>query len=93
MSTTAPTAPQGRLLRRGLSVIRRQVALHPRPFVVAMLGAAIYAVGTVAGSWVLGQVVDRAVTPRFETGQLKAGVAVAAAAALDTARCSAAFRR
>ena len=82
MSTTAPTAPQGRLLRRGLHVIRRQVALHPRPFVVAVLGAAIYAIGTVAQSWVLGQVVDRAVTPRFETGQLQAGVAVAAAAAI-----------
>jgi ABC-type multidrug transport system fused ATPase/permease subunit len=50
--------------------------------VVAVLGAAIYAVGTVAGSWVLGQVVDRAVTPRFETGQLEGGVAVAAAAAI-----------
>jgi ATP-binding cassette subfamily B protein len=82
VSTTAPTAPQGRLLRRGLRVIRRQVALHPRPFVVAVLGASIYAVGTVAQSWVLGQVVDRAVTPRFETGQLRAGVAVAAAAAI-----------
>jgi ATP-binding cassette subfamily B protein len=82
VSTTSPTAPQGRLLRRGLRVIRRQVALHPRPFVVAVLGAAVYAVGTVAQSWVLGQVVDRAVTPRFETGQLRTGVAVAAAAAI-----------
>jgi len=36
----------------------------------------------VAQSWVLGQVVDRAVTPRFETGQLQAGVAVAAACAI-----------
>ena len=82
MSTEAPTAPQGRLLRRGLRVIGRQVALHPRPFVVAVLGAAVYAVGTVAQSWVLGQVVDRAVTPRFESGQLRTGVAVAAAAAI-----------
>ena len=73
------TAPQGRLLRRGLRVIGRQVALHPRPFVIAVAGAAVYALGTVAQSWVLGQVVDRAVTPRFETGQLEAGVAVAAA--------------
>jgi ABC-type multidrug transport system fused ATPase/permease subunit len=63
-------------------VIRRQVALHPRPFVVAVLGAAVYALGTVAQSWVLGQVVDRAVTPRFESGQLQAGVAVAAATAI-----------
>jgi ATP-binding cassette subfamily B protein len=36
----------------------------------------------VAQSWVLGQVVDRAVTPRFESGQLRAGVAVAAACAI-----------
>ena len=76
------TAPQGRLLRRGLRVIGRQVALHPRPFVIAVAGAAVYALGTVAQSWVLGQVVDRAVTPRFETGQLRAGVAVAAACAI-----------
>ncbi|MGH2814267.1 MAG: ABC transporter ATP-binding protein, partial [Actinomycetota bacterium] len=76
------TAPQGRLLRRGLRVIGRQVALHPRPFVVAVLGATVYALGTVAQSWVLGQVVDRAVTPRFETGEFRAGVAVAAACAI-----------
>ncbi|HEX5876864.1 MAG TPA: ABC transporter ATP-binding protein [Actinomycetota bacterium] len=76
------SAPQGRLLRRGLRVIGRQVALHPRPFVIAVLGAMVYAVGTVAQSWVLGQVVDRAVTPRFEAGQLRAGVAVAAACAI-----------
>jgi ATP-binding cassette, subfamily B, bacterial len=76
------TAPQGRLLRRGLRVIGRQVALHPRPFVIAVLGAMVYAVGTVAQSWVLGQVVDRAVTPRFESGQLRTGLAVAAAAAI-----------
>ena len=76
------TAPQGHLLRRGLRVIRRQVALHPRPFVVAVAGAAVYALGTVAQSWVLGQVVDRAVTPRFETGQFRAGAAVAAACAI-----------
>jgi ATP-binding cassette subfamily B protein len=76
------TAPQGRLLRRGLRVIGRQVALHPRPFVVAVSGAMVYALGTVGQSWVLGQVVDRAVTPRFESGQLRAGVAVAAACAI-----------
>jgi ATP-binding cassette, subfamily B, bacterial len=76
------TAPQGRLLRRGLRVIGRQVALHPRPFVVAVAGAMVYALGTVAQSWVLGQVVDRAVTPRFQTGRLEAGAAIAAACAI-----------
>jgi ABC-type multidrug transport system fused ATPase/permease subunit len=76
------TAPQGRLLRRGLRVIGRQVALYPKPFAIAVAGAAVYALGTVAQSWVLGQVVDRAVTPRFETGQLRAGTAIAAACAI-----------
>jgi ATP-binding cassette subfamily B protein len=76
------TTSQGRLLRRGLRVIGRQVALHPRPFVIAVAGAMVYALGTVAQSFVLGQVVDRAVTPRFETGRLEAGVALAAACAI-----------
>ena len=74
-----PPAPKGRLLRRGLRVIGRQVALHPRPFVIAVAGAMVYALATVGQSWVLGQVVDRVVTPRFETGRFEAGAAIAAA--------------
>jgi ATP-binding cassette, subfamily B, bacterial len=75
-------APQGRLLRRGLRVIGQQLALHPRPFVIAVAGAMVYALATVGQSWVLGQVVDRAVTPRFETGRFEAGAAIAAACAI-----------
>jgi ATP-binding cassette, subfamily B, bacterial len=76
------TIPQGRLLRRGLRVIGAQVALHPRPFVIAVAGAIVYALATVGQSWVLGQVVDRVVTPRFESGRFQAGAAVAAACAI-----------
>jgi ATP-binding cassette subfamily B protein len=75
------TIPQGRLLRRGLRVIGAQVALHPRPFVLAVAGAMVYALATVGQSWVLGQVVDR-VTPRFESGDFRLGAALAAAAAI-----------
>ena len=67
------TIPQGRLLRRGLRVIGAQVALHPRPFVIAVAGATVYALATVGQSWVLGQVVDRVVTPRFESGRFQNG--------------------
>ncbi|HEX8134481.1 MAG TPA: ABC transporter ATP-binding protein [Actinomycetes bacterium] len=74
--------PQGRLLRRGFRVIRRLVALHPRPFLAAVAGAMVYALGTVGQSWVLGQVVDRAVTPRFRTGDFRMGTAIAAALAI-----------
>jgi ATP-binding cassette subfamily B protein len=76
------TIPQGRLLRRGLRVIGAQVALHPRPFVIAVAGATLYALGMVAQSWVLGQVVDRVVTPRFESGHFQAGAVAAAACAI-----------
>jgi len=76
------TIPQGRLLRRGLRVIGAQVALHPRPFVIAVAGAMVYALATVVQAWVLGQVVDRVVTPRFESGRFQAGAAVAAACAI-----------
>jgi ATP-binding cassette, subfamily B, bacterial len=76
------TIPQGRLLRRGLRVIGAQVALHPRPFVIAVAGAMVYALATVGQSLVLGQVVDRVVTPRFESGRFQAGAAVAAACAI-----------
>jgi len=62
------TAPQGRLLRRGLRVIGRQVALHPKPFVVAVSGAMVYALTTVAllviGVW------------RIEQGAITAGTLV-----------------
>ena len=76
------TIPQGRLLRRGLRVIGAQVALHPRPFFIAVAGATVYALATVGQSWVLGQVVDRVVTPRFESGRFQAGATVAAACAI-----------
>jgi len=76
------TIPQGRLLRRGLRVIGAQVALHPRPFVIAVAGAMVYALATVGQSLVLGQVVDRVVTPRFESGRFQAGAVAVAACAI-----------
>jgi ATP-binding cassette subfamily B protein len=74
--------PQGRLLRRGLRVIGAQVALHPRPFVIAVAGAMLYALATVGQSLVLGRVVDQVVTPRFESGRFQAGAVIAAACAI-----------
>jgi ABC-type multidrug transport system fused ATPase/permease subunit len=72
----------GRLLRRGARVIWRLVALHPTPFVIAVAGALVYALGIVAQSWVLGQVVDRVVVPRFASGHLAVGATIGAACAI-----------
>src|SRR5919198_2655222 len=74
--------PGGGILRRGLIVMWRQVRLRPVPFAIAVAGAMVYAVGIVGQSWVLGKVVDRVVTPRFESGQFRAGAAIAAACAI-----------
>jgi ATP-binding cassette, subfamily B, bacterial len=81
-AVTTTTLPQGRLLRRGLRVIGAQIALHPRPFVIAVAGAMVYAVATVGQSWVLGQVVDRVVAPRFASGRFELAAALAAACAI-----------
>lgn len=75
-------APRGWILRRGLVVMWRQVRLRPVPFAIAVFGAMVYALGIVGQSWVLGRVVDRVVTPRFDSGHFSAGAAIAAACAL-----------
>ena len=64
---------------RGLRIIRGYIAMHPVPFTVAVLGAAVYAGGTVASTIVLGRVTDRVVLPAFRDG-VATGAVVAAAA-------------
>ena len=51
--------------RRGIRLIRELVLLHPRPFSVAVTGAAVFAGSTVAATVVLGRVTDQVVTPAF----------------------------
>ena len=75
------TDRQGRLLRRGLKVIRAEVALRPKTFVLAVVGAWIFGSATVASSYVLGRVVDDVIVPRFEQGRV-AGSVVGACVAI-----------
>ncbi|MBA2283824.1 MAG: ABC transporter ATP-binding protein [Acidimicrobiia bacterium] len=65
------------MLRRGLATIKAMVRLHPRPFAIAVGGAAVFAVATVASSWALGRVTDRLIIPRFEQGDVSAGTVAA----------------
>ncbi|MDQ1439665.1 MAG: ATP-binding cassette, subfamily bacterial [Acidimicrobiaceae bacterium] len=74
--------PDGRLVRRGLVVVARLVATAPKPFFAGVAGAMVYAAATVGSSWVLGRVVDRVITPRFESGRVATGTVVAGAAAI-----------
>ncbi len=69
-------------MRRGLAVLRSLVRLHPRPFGLAVLGAAIYGSSIVAASYTVGRVVDRVVIPRFEEGSVPAGTLALGALAI-----------
>ena len=53
-------------------MVRRHVALKRKTFTIAVCGAAIFALGTVAQSFVFGWIVDHVITPRFTDGQRRA---------------------
>ena len=65
-------ARHARDFRHGLRTIAAMVRLHPRLFAIAVCGAAVFAVATVASSWALGWVTDEVIVPRFEEGEVAA---------------------
>jgi len=50
-----------------ISLLRQLLKLHPRPFFIAVAGASVYAICTVASSFGLGYVVDEVIIPRFQS--------------------------
>ena len=58
------------------------VRLEPANFAIAILGASVYAVATVASSFVLGHVTDTVVLPRFEQGHVRSGLVVGGVTAI-----------
>jgi ATP-binding cassette subfamily B protein len=54
-------------------MLRAMVALHPRIFVVAVLGASLFALCTVASSVAVEWVTDHVLVPRFEDGSVGTG--------------------
>jgi ABC-type multidrug transport system fused ATPase/permease subunit len=56
--------------RGGLRLIRSSVTLHPGTFAVAVAGAAVFGVMTVASSWAVRWVTDNVIVARFEDGEV-----------------------
>ncbi len=54
-------------------LIRDLVRINPKPFYIAVSGAAVFALCTVASSVVLEWVIDNVIDPRFRDGQVKTG--------------------
>ena len=58
-------------------MVLAMVSLHPRPFIVAVIGAAIFATCTVLSSVAVQWVTDHVILPRFEEGEVATSTLVA----------------
>jgi ATP-binding cassette, subfamily B, bacterial len=58
-------------------MIASEVRLHPRPFGIAVAGASVFALCTVASSIAVQWVIDHVIVPRFEEGHVAAGTVAA----------------
>ena len=61
-------------------MIRAEVGLHPKSFAIAVSGATIFALATVASSWAVRWVTNEVIVPRFEDGHVAAATVIAGAA-------------
>src|SRR5687767_6303774 len=66
-----PDRDRAARLRRGFRMIRTMVAMHPRVFATAVVGAAIFATCTVLSSVALRWVIDHVFVPRFDDGEVE----------------------
>lgn len=66
--------------RRNAGLIGSMIRLHPRLFGVAVAGAAVFAVSTVASSFAVRWVIDEVILPRFEAGSVPIGTFITGAA-------------
>lgn len=80
-----PAPAERSLLRRGIGLLWASVRVHPRPFVVSVVGSVLYGSMAVAGSLLLGEVTDRVIIPGFDEGVSGATIAAAVGAILGVA--------
>lgn len=78
---TAPNPPSSRSRaarwRSAARLVRDLVRVRPKPFFVAVSGAAVFAVCTVASSVVLRWTIDHVIDPRFRAGHVAASTVMA----------------
>jgi ABC-type multidrug transport system fused ATPase/permease subunit len=70
------------VLSRGLRLIGRFVSWHPRPFVRAVFGAAMFASAIIASAYVIGRITDELVIPVLDGGDPVNGRVLPAVAAV-----------
>lgn len=60
-------------LQTAIGLVRVLTSFHRRTFVIAVIGAAVYATCTVASSFGVGYLVDEVILPRFSSKQVPVG--------------------
>ena len=79
MAVDPPSSVLARI-RLYTGFVREIVGLHRRLFVLAVLGAFVYAIATVASSMAVRWVIDRVIEPRFTAGSVATGTLIAGCA-------------
>ena len=59
--------------RESMAMLRAELRLHPRPFAIAVAGAAVFALCTVGSSIAVQWVTDNVIVPRFDEGEVAVG--------------------
>lgn len=84
-AATLPEARDRGLFARGLRLIASYVRAHPKPFVISVMGAALFAAGSIAVTAALGRVTDEVLRPAFSTGVSTGTIWLGAAAIVGLA--------
>jgi ATP-binding cassette subfamily B protein len=69
-------------LRQSIPLVRKLLSFHRRPFLIAVSGAAVYALCTVASSFAVSRLIDRVIQPFFVNGDDVQGAFIAACAVI-----------
>ncbi len=69
-------APPAGHFRRNAAFILALIRVHPKDFLIAVSGAAVFAVCTIASSFAIGWVIDNVIMPRFEEGEVAVATVV-----------------
>jgi ABC-type multidrug transport system fused ATPase/permease subunit len=82
MASPTPEDPSRGLFGRGMRLVLSHIRADPKPFAISVVGAFVFAVGSIAVTVALGRVTDRVIRPAFEGGVAASTVWLAAAAIL-----------
>ena len=63
-----PTLDEPGLFTRGIRLIGSYIKLHPKPFLISVGGAFLYALGSIGLTVVLGRITDQVLEPAFSGG-------------------------